>query len=136
MHLPMITSEYSQAFMDLTRQVFLGKSGTLLFEVIGMKGRHVWLETKAVPLRNEKDEIVAMLGLTRNVTEHIQQDKALRASEARFRSIIEHASTGILVADLETRQIVYANPEICRLLGYTEQEFHGLKATLPVAGSS
>ena len=126
---PMITSEYSHAFMDLTRQVFQGKSGTLLFEAIGMKGRHVWLETNAVPLRNEKDEIIAVLGLTRNVTEHIQQDKALRASEARFRSIIEHASTGILVADLETRQIVYANPEICRLLGYTEQEFHGLKAT-------
>ena len=126
---PMITSVYSQSFMDLTRQVFLGKSGTLLFEAIGMKGRHVWLETNAVPLRNEKDEIVAMLGLTRNVTEHIQQDKALRASEARFRSIIEHASTGILVADLETRQILYANPEICRLLGYSEQEFHALKAT-------
>ncbi len=126
---PMITSEYSQSFMDLTRQVFQGKSGTLLFEAIGMKGRHVWLETNAVPLRNEKDEIVAMLGLTRNVTEHIQQDKALRASEARFRSIIEHASTGILVADLETRQILYANPEICRLLGYSEQEFHALKAT-------
>jgi len=126
---PLITSEFSQAFMDLTRQVFQGKSGTLLFEMIGMKGRHLWLETNAVPLRNEKDEIVALLGLTRNVTERIQQDEALRASEARFRSIIEHAAEGILVADLETRQIVYANPEICRLLGYTEQEFRGLKAT-------
>ena len=126
---PMITSKYSQAFMDLTRQVFQGKSGTLLFEAIGMKGRHVWLETNAVPLRNEKDEIVAVLGLTRNVTEHIQQDKALRASEARFRSIIEHASTGILVIDMETTQIVYANPEICRQLGYSEQELRALKAT-------
>ena len=126
---PLITSEHSQAFLDLTRRVFQGESGTLLFEIIGMKGRHLWLETHAVPLRNEKDEIVALLGVTRNVTERIQQDEALRSSEARFRSIIEHSSTGILVADLETRQIKYANPEICRLLGYSEEEFHALKAT-------
>ncbi len=125
----LLTSGYRQAFLDLTRRVFQGGSGTLLFEVIGMKGRHLWLETHAVPLRNEKDEIGALLGVTRNVTERIQQDEALRASEARFRSIIEHASTGILVADNETAQIMYANPEICRLLGYSEQEFHTMKAT-------
>ena len=124
---PMITSEYSQAFLDLTRQVFQGKSGTLLFEMIGMKGRHVWLETNAVPLRNEKDEIVALLGVTRDVTERIQQaEKRFVQSEARFRSIIERASIGILVADIETRKFLYANPEICRLLGYSAQEFLSL----------
>ena len=121
--------DYRRKFADLTDSVFSGQSGTLAFEARGLKGRPIWLETHAVPLRNEKDEIVALLGVTRNVTERIQQDEALRSSEARFRSIIEHSSTGILVADLETRQIKYANPEICRLLGYSEEESHALKAT-------
>jgi PAS domain S-box-containing protein len=67
--------------------------------------------------------------IVRDIGERKRAEHALRSSEARFRSIIEHASTGILVADSETAQIVYANPEICRMLGYSEQEFHALKAT-------
>ena len=49
-----------------------------------------------------------------------------KRTEARFRTIIENASTGILVAEAETKQIRYANPEICRILGYTEQELRSL----------
>jgi PAS domain S-box-containing protein len=253
---PLITPGDCPAFLDLTRRVFQGESGTLVFEVVGIKGRHVWLETHAVPLRNEKNEITALLGVTRDVTERkrteeelrekekkyrvlfesandgifIYEDNrfmdcnqkgtdmyglpkekvigrspvefaperqpdgrlssdvarekvqaalngipqafewqslradgspfdveitlsrlelggrmrlqaivrditerkriehALRSSEARFRSIIEHATEGIMVADAETGQITYANPEICRILDYSEPELLSLKA--------
>jgi len=67
--------------------------------------------------------------IVRDISERKRAEHALRSSETRFRSIIEHASTGILVADSETRQIVYANPEICRLLGYRQQELQALEAT-------
>ena len=247
---PMVTSEYRGAFMDLTKRVFQGASGTLEFEMVGMRGRRLWMETHAVPLRNEKDEIVALLGVTRDttarrqaeqererlakavsvvtegialtdeqdrfiyvndahakyygyephellgktwryltpgefvpliervlartlhsrengvwsgespglcrdgaritteitatarwsengqylghicvvrdVTERKRTDEALRASEARFRTIIETASSGILAADVETMQFLYANPEICRMLGYSSSELLAL----------
>jgi PAS domain S-box-containing protein len=125
---PLVTSEYREAFLDLTRRVFRGESGTLSFEMVGMKGRHLWMETHAVPLRNEKDEIIAVLGVTRDVTERKKAEDALRQSEARFRDIIENASVGILVANVETREFLYANPAICRLLGYSQQDFHSLTA--------
>ena len=125
---PLVTSEYREAFLDLTKRVFQGESGTLSFEMVGMKGRHLWMETRAVPLRNEKDEIIAVLGVTRDVTERKKAEDALRQSEARFRDIIESASVGILVVDVETRRIHYANPAICRLLGYSEQDFLSLTA--------
>ncbi|MHB8843947.1 MAG: PAS domain-containing hybrid sensor histidine kinase/response regulator [Nitrospirota bacterium] len=123
---PMVTSEYRQAFLDLTRRIYQGESGTLLFEMVGMKGRRLWLETHAVPLRNDKDVIIALLGVTRDVTEWKRTEEALRRSEGRFRSIIEHASSGILVADIETGKFRYANPQICRMLGYDADELLAL----------
>ena len=46
----------------------------------------------------------------------------LREKAEWFRTIFENASDGILIADVETRKFRYANPAICRMLGYTEDE--------------
>ena len=46
----------------------------------------------------------------------------LRESEERYRVIFEGSSHGILMTDSETRRFMYANPSICRMLGYTEKE--------------
>jgi len=47
---------------------------------------------------------------------------ALSASEARYRAVLDGAAEGILVADAETRTLRYANPAICRMLGYSLDE--------------
>jgi len=78
---PFITSEHRQDFMDLTARVFEGQSGTLMFEMTGLKGRHLWLETRAVPFRNEKNEIIALLGITRDITERRKLEEQLRQSQ-------------------------------------------------------
>ena len=44
--LPLVVPEYREALQELTKRVFNGESGTLLFEMVGMKGRHLWLNTK------------------------------------------------------------------------------------------
>ncbi len=48
--------------------------------------------------------------------------ESLQESEARYRALFEGAAEGILVADIETKQFIYANPAICRMLGYTQEE--------------
>jgi PAS domain S-box-containing protein len=48
--------------------------------------------------------------------------EALRASEERFRSFFQEAAEGMLVSNFETQRFVYANPAVCRMLGYTEDE--------------
>jgi PAS domain S-box-containing protein len=66
---PLITEPYRETFIAQIKQVFQGVPGTLEFEIIGLRGRHVWLETHAVPFRNEHGEIVSLLAITRDVTE-------------------------------------------------------------------
>jgi PAS domain S-box-containing protein len=51
-----------------------------------------------------------------------QAEGALRDSEQRYRALFEGATEGILVANVETRKFHYANPAICKLLGYTAEE--------------
>jgi len=48
--------------------------------------------------------------------------EAQHQCEARHKAILEAATEGILVADIESRRFSYANPAICGMLGYTEQE--------------
>ncbi|MFA6979775.1 MAG: PAS domain S-box protein [Ignavibacteriaceae bacterium] len=46
----------------------------------------------------------------------------LKESEERYRMLFELSADGILFADAETRTFKYANPAMCRMLGYTEEE--------------
>jgi len=67
---PIVVPEYRDAFRKLTESVCLGNQGLLEFEIIGLKGTRRWLETHAVSLRDAQNEIIGLLGVTRDITEH------------------------------------------------------------------
>lgn len=72
-----ILPDYRKAFADLHRSVCQGSSGVLEFPIIGRNGAQRWLETHATPLRNAQGEIIALLGVTRDVTEKKQSDQLI-----------------------------------------------------------
>jgi PAS domain S-box-containing protein len=57
-----------------------------------------------------------------NVAERLRVEEALRASESIFRSIFENTDVGMTVVS-QDRTIRLFNPAICRILGYTPEEF-------------
>lgn len=79
---PLVVEEHRRAFRDLTGRVFRGESGTLEFEIIGLKGRQRWLETHASPLRDAAGKVTALLGITRDITERKLAERQ-RAGELR-----------------------------------------------------
>ena len=74
----LISENYRNAFDELNAKVFEGQSGSLEFEMSGLKGRRLWLETHAVPLINDKGEIIASLAITRDITLQKQAVAALQ----------------------------------------------------------
>lgn len=73
----LISPKFREVFSDLTRRIFAGESGKLEFEVITLKGATRWLETNAVPLRNAKSEIVALLAITRDISERKRSEERI-----------------------------------------------------------
>ena len=120
-----VLPEYRDAFKKLTEEVFQGKSGNLTFEVAGLKGRHLWLDTHAVPLRNEKDDIIALLGITRDVTEQKRAEEALKKERDFMSMVLDTVGSIVLVLDRDGR-IVRFNRTCEVVSGYTFEEVQGL----------
>ena len=59
--------------------------------------------------------------MLRPVTGQAAAEKALRESEARFRTVVNHDSTGVLQADT-TGRMTLVNRSWCQMLGYSEVE--------------
>lgn len=61
------------------------------------------------------------LGVARDLTERIKAEEQLKASEEKYRTLVEHASDGIVISG--TNGICFdANNTICTMLGYTKEE--------------
>lgn len=71
-------------------------------------------------------ELSAVLEKAYRQVELLREQAALRESEERFSSIFENASDGILLADVETRKFIAANPAMLRMLGYSADEITAL----------
>ena len=122
---PLVAAEHREAFQSLAEAVFRGQPGSLEFQVVGLRGRRLWLETYAVPLRNEKNEVAALLGITRNVTERKYVEEALHASKERYRLLFDRSPVGIFNYDTQLR-ITDCNYRFVELLQTTREKLTGL----------
>ncbi|WP_239027779.1 response regulator [Geomonas subterranea] len=113
----LVAPEYREAFMELTRNVFLGIPGNLVFEAIGLKGGRVWLDTHAVPFRNDHGEIVSLLGITRDITGHRKSEEERRENLLLFESLMQYSPMGIRIFDGESGQCILLNQATADIAG-------------------
>lgn len=73
-----VAPEYRTAFAALTQRVFDGQAGSLEFESIGFDGDRRWLSTHAVPLRDPRGNIRALLAVSRDSTERKKSEAQIR----------------------------------------------------------
>jgi formate hydrogenlyase transcriptional activator len=74
--------------------------------------------------------VVKLFGTAVDITQRKRAEEALRESETRFRTFVDHAGDALFVYDLEQRTVVDVNREACESLGYTREEIVG---KMPIA---
>ncbi len=119
-----ILPEYQYAFLALSRHVFRGETGALEFPIKGARGTLRWLDTHATPLRDVKGKVIALIGVTRDITESKRIEETLWESEERFRLISTAAMDAIVIVG-PAGEITYWNPAAESIFGYPADEALG-----------
>ena len=73
-------------------------------------------------------KVIGVSKVARDITERKRAEEARQLSEARYRALFDYAPDGIVIADPESYYID-VNSSMCRMLGYTREEFIGLHAS-------
>jgi len=89
-----IVKEHREAFSALLQKTLQGESGILEFDIIGLKGTRRTLDTHAVPLRDERGEVTALLGITRDITKQKRAEALLNGQKRVLEMIAAGAPVG------------------------------------------
>jgi PAS domain S-box-containing protein len=82
-------------------------------------------QLSVAPLKDESGMIVGSVSILADITERKRAENALRESEARFRTLVEHAPEAITMLDVDTGLYVDANPMAETLHGLLRHELIG-----------
>jgi PAS domain S-box-containing protein len=85
--------------------------------LISKNGVEIPIADSGAPIKNTNGEIVGVVMVFRDQSEERAKQKELQESEAKFRSFIESAPVGIVIANRE-QQTLYINKKFIELTGY------------------
>lgn len=122
----LINEPYRLQFMKMIKDVFIGKSCRLEFEITGLKGTRRWMETNAVPLRDADGNILSLLSVTRDISER----KKMEAERNRLISIIESTSDLVVIVRATDYCPIYINKAGLSLLGFANDHIIRDNATV------
>ncbi len=123
----LVTPPYRNAFNKLASDVFAGKPGMLEFEIVGLKGTQRWLETHAVPLKNAEGKIIALLSVTRDVSERKKTAEELLREKTLSDSII-NSLPGVFYLLDESGNYLRWNKNVEAISGFCPEEISRMHA--------
>ena len=92
-----------------------------------LHGNEIYYSTKVSPLKIGK-EVFAATFISRNITERVRVEQALKESEERYKTLFEKANIPIIQVALNGA-LIDANKGACKLFGYSKKEIRSKKIT-------
>jgi len=114
---------------ELSVKAMRERSGYIAeYRIVLPDGTVKYIEAIGHHVSTERGGPILVIGTHVDVTERKRAQEALRESETRFRTFVDHAGDALFVHDFEQGTIVDVNRQACEGLGYTRQELIGNKA--------
>ena len=88
-------------------------------------GSVVWASVCVAPVCNEAGKPEYFVTLVEDITERKLAERTLRESEEKFRAIFDRTRDGMMVMNIEERNVRFANASMEHLLGYGTGELAG-----------
>lgn len=97
---------------------------TATYRLRRKSGEWIWIETSGEAVRDQSGAIVELICVSRDVTERVLAEAAIREAEQLNRQIVRSAQEGIAVYDTDLHYLAW-NPIMERLSGVTEADILG-----------
>jgi PAS domain S-box-containing protein len=99
----------------------LNKEWTEEYRLIKADGSILWVRSKG-SAHLQADGLTVAFGTTSDITESKRAEESLRNSEERYRSVVENAAEGIVVA--QDGKLLYANPRALQMIQASLEEIN------------
>ncbi|WP_338507803.1 EAL domain-containing protein [Pseudomonas poae] len=98
----------------------------LIYRVPLEDGSARYLESRARLYRDEHGAPLRMAGTLLDITDQVEREQQLTASEEKFASVFHASPNAISITERDTGRYVEVNDGFCRLTGYRAEEAIGL----------
>ncbi len=93
-------------------------------KLLAKDGREIDVSVSSRIVFDESGRPLGVEGVLRDISARKQAEEALRESETKYRSMVEHSIQGIFT--IQDFRIVYANEALAHIIGYTLEELQSL----------
>ncbi len=125
------TPETAERMYQVFNEIYRTKKPARVmdYEVVRKDGSAIVLGMSASLIQDATGELIGFRGVVRDVTERKRAEEALRASEERYRTVLEANPDPVVVYDMEGK-VIYSNPAFTEVFGWSLEERLGKKMDL------
>lgn len=107
---------------NLLQKISMGEiTSPIVIRWIRKDGKIVYIEQNNWFIKDKDENIIAIEGVARDITEKVLLENKLKESELKFRTIFEKSPIGITICDREGKLII-SNEAFIKMTGYTLSE--------------
>ncbi|MFP4077151.1 MAG: response regulator [Halochromatium sp.] len=98
-----------------------------------LDGESRYLLSFAIPVKDDRNRVVRIEGLSVNLTERLRLEESVRELESDLHALIEHAPLPMLIADSASARTQLINQRFRSLIGYRLEEIEEIDRWWPLA---
>lgn len=130
----LITKEHRQSFIDMNERVFNGETVELEFEIKGLKGKRLWMQSVAKPIYSDDGSVVEHFAVTRDISAQKENALLIEMERNAYELITKDVSLKKIIEILIMLVESYSSEMFCSFLFYdkSNQELNiGCAPSLP-----